>query len=340
MPWQKLGTNSDCEDFAIAAVGLYTWLCNPTCNFHTTASRMGKLMAQWISSAYQTAYVVTGYVDPSVARPDIPVETSKLGGHGWCMLERKKNLQSDYDIRYVLVECTAITISYRPIGKYNPEIPVTSKCQELFGGVITLFPPAKEIIKLPTSMSAATLLALDEKGIPFKYKTIATASTAAIERAVCLLGTHNVGVDMSAFMRDKSIVFESVGSASAMSLYNKMFRDFLLRPTPIDITTMKFAREPVRIFSDIKATSAFGTPKYGVVGFTAEDFQVRMGGTMAISPDIQIAMTWKQTMFGDLLFIGYCEIQGLKDESLEKHHAQAVERPENRVNRRLKRIRP
>ena len=38
VPYQKLGTNSDCEDFAIAAVALFHWLSSSECTLQTSAT--------------------------------------------------------------------------------------------------------------------------------------------------------------------------------------------------------------------------------------------------------------------------------------------------------------
>ena len=174
-------------------------------------------MAKWIPAAYSDAFLVTGYVDPAVARPDIPVESKNLGGHGWCMLKRRPTTQPDYKNRMVVVECTALTLSYRPI---KHEESMSAMCRLHFGDVIKLYRPSEAIVKLPSTLQTAALLGLGDDGVPFKYKTVATVSTAEIEYAVCVPTTHDVGVDLSAMMTE-SVSLVPVASPAMHDLYNQ-----------------------------------------------------------------------------------------------------------------------
>lgn len=70
--FQKFGTNSDCEDFAIAAVGLYRWLKSPDNDFDRSAATwVGRALAKFVKTAFQWFKLVTGFATPQIARPDL-----------------------------------------------------------------------------------------------------------------------------------------------------------------------------------------------------------------------------------------------------------------------------
>lgn len=166
---QKFGTNSDCEDFAIAALGLFCWLSSRGCPFSTTASTwLGRTLAAFIPRAFNYGKLFTGFVVPQVARPDIQVTSDALGGHGWLMLWRNPKVFAGYPTKWTLVECTAITLSYRPLSPYDPAKSMTAICNEVFDGIITLIVPPRELLTKPMSIGCATLLGLDDDMVPFK----------------------------------------------------------------------------------------------------------------------------------------------------------------------------
>lgn len=306
VPWQKCGTNSDCEDFAIAAVGLYNWLASRECRIQTMSNtRLGRFLAVWIATMYTEAVVATGFVTPSAARPDLDVGEDGLGGHGFTLLRRHAGLQSDFPFRWVLVECTALTVSYRPVGVPDPELPVETVCSEEFNNVIRLVHPSRELLDMKTSIGHASLLGLDKNGIPFKYKTVATVSNAMCGDVVTKPDGKTTGVDLKDFMVDN---FLRVPAASPESYieYDRMFRGFALRPTPtVDAAMTHVAVRPERRAPPfVETTVEAGQILGGTVAFTGDD--LRRKNKEVVFPagtDVRVY----HTNFGDVVIAGHVD---------------------------------
>ena len=165
VPWQEGGTNSDCEDFAFAAVALYRHIRTGLVLDHLPP--FARFMALWIRDAYIEAYAATGFVTPAVARPDGGLaDEDSLAGHGFVLLKRHPKLQADFAMRYVVVECTAVTVSYRPTAPPDPDMPTAKVCEIEFGGVLSF---QAACVGVPTSIGSASLIGLDARGTPFKY---------------------------------------------------------------------------------------------------------------------------------------------------------------------------
>jgi hypothetical protein len=165
VPWQECGTNSDCEDFAFAAVALHRHV--QTTKPDGPLSPLAKYMWGWLGTAYETAYAATGFVTPSAARPDLPPTEDGLAGHGFVLLKRIKYLQPSHHLRFVLVECTAVTLSYRPSKASVPGASMKTVCAVEFGDLIQLHKPCSN---MQTSIGSASLLGFDSRGYPFKYE--------------------------------------------------------------------------------------------------------------------------------------------------------------------------
>lgn len=213
----KMGSNSDCEDFAIAAVGLLTRImskegeklfCRNSCTI------MGRLVAWFCRTAFSRAMVATGYVNLGIARPDMKTDKSQMSGHGWVMVQLQQHYrpQDRMNMRYFPVECTAPYVPHGiPPGtnmeKYD--LDATQKKQiemdkgisksqkklliemlirqspiwlaqasmELYGGAMMLIRDMA-LEMLPGTVGPAHFMDVDENGIAFKYRTVATLSDA------------------------------------------------------------------------------------------------------------------------------------------------------------------
>jgi hypothetical protein len=111
IPTIKCGSNSDCEDFAIAAAALVQWMRSERGMMFVTHSTtiVGRLLAWFIRNVFVRAFVVTGFVDLSIARPDMPSTKEHMSGHGWTMVElwdgyRPSGLKKS---RWFVIECTS-----------------------------------------------------------------------------------------------------------------------------------------------------------------------------------------------------------------------------------------
>jgi len=269
VPWQKLGTNSDCEDFAIAAVGLYSWLKNPKCTFSVYAkTSLGRTLAEMIPKLYVNVKLATGLVTPSVARPDLDTPAGSVGCHGYVVAKKADTFQQSYPIRWTVIECTALTLSYRKFVHHEPDTLVADVCRSTFKGMIMLGNVDKRLLELPTSCGMATLLALGENGVPLKYKTIATMSDEFTEVAVTT--DHvTVGVDISDFIRDTHYHLVPIVSPELDAQYTKDIRGFCIRPPDIDKAIQHIAIPINRRLVGISNMAS--TPTSGCVMFNADD---------------------------------------------------------------------
>lgn len=230
VPTIKMGSNSDCEDFAIAAAGLLTWMLSPRGKhlFELDANTtIGRLVAWFCRRAFSRAMVATGFVNLSIARPDFKTLKSDLSGHGWVMLMLADNYRplTLVTMRYFVVECTApytphgippgIAVVDAPIPAAkareidgHPDLSADAKeaakeffvrqtptwllgaSKKLYGGAMILV--RDDVIDgIPSSLGPAHFMDVDEDGAPFKYRTVATLSDAFNSYAVVPRTDHD-----------------------------------------------------------------------------------------------------------------------------------------------------
>lgn len=96
------------------------------------------------------------------------VTTDDLGGHGFVLGKRNMTVFEGYPTKYMVVEATAMMLSYRPLKPWQPKASMTTLCNESLGGIITLMIPSEDLLTKKSSIGCATLLSLDKNGLPYK----------------------------------------------------------------------------------------------------------------------------------------------------------------------------
>lgn len=330
VPWQKFGTNSDCEDFAIAAAALFWWLKQRECRFGDHGSPLARDLFRFMRDAFVEAKVFTGMVTARVARPDIKVTSDDISGHGWLMLRRDPKVFVGYPTQWALVECTAITLSYRPTPRVDPSMSMVAICNLVFDGILTIIPPHQAILELPSSVGCVTLLAYDSDMLPFKYKVAATMSDGQSEQALCALGTTNVGVPMADIMQNKYSA-EPVCSDAATLMYDKYFRGFRF---DVDFDSLQLKPVDARCIEG-PASATPAAPLYGSIVYTAKDINNKMGGKFVV-PDVDgLAMRKIETALGHLLVVGYQAVATIGDGRTCETPIGRANRVDHRLKRRL-----
>lgn len=287
VPWQKRWTNCDCEDFAISAVGLYTHMKEG--HLHESKTPLGRFLARYVTSCYCECKLATGFVHPGVSRPDEPFSPDGLGGHAFVVMRRQNSFLSHLPTRWVVVECTALTLSYFLPSKD-------------FGSIITIDDVCAPM-KVKTSCGKASLHCMTKEMVPFRYKSIATISDQYIEEAVTTDGKA-VGVDVEDFMRDK-IRRVPVFSAPMKTLYDKYLRKFAMNPPDVCALFRDVPQNKDRLLSFEKDEN----PVFHACLYTANDIN---RGNRGLPPPGMLHKTF-HTVFGDLLVAGY----GIEQETKE-----------------------
>lgn len=96
------------------------------------------------------------------------VTAGDLGGHGFVLAKRNMAVFKGYPTKYMLVEGTAVMLSYRPLKPWRPDVSMTTLCTESLGGLITLMVPDRSLLAKKSSIGCATLHSLDKAGLPYK----------------------------------------------------------------------------------------------------------------------------------------------------------------------------
>lgn len=282
-PGQKLGRQSDCEDFAIASVGLFSALIS----IHRRNARgnlLLYLLAKTADTYFSSAKMVTGFVDLVTARPDLKNvdSNSEKSGHGWCALITRSELP-----RKTLVQCGSISQPYAlfvesttptvihtgpqardvteahentPIESYNAEVVAA---QELYNGILDL--------RLSPETSAVTDRNKEDgfQAAAFRsahrYLTVAFEASNTVSSVICKNGTKTVGVSAKNYITGM-FTKVSLQNRESAYIYRNVFAPLDLKEYNIDNPAYRSAEHTLLDrTADLKAkTISHGCGKAGV----------------------------------------------------------------------------
>lgn len=216
---QKLGRQSDCEDFAIAAVACFTAL-QQLARTHSGRIDLLSILAAAADKYFSEAVVTTGFVDLVTARPDLVDVSENAGksGHGWCSLLVRPTATLPEQTRLrcgcgsgkpaaVFVETTTPTVLHTgvqprdvlqthentPVESYNAAVVAE---QGLYNGVLDLRISAKTSAIVDRfgkdGFNAATFLARS------RYLTVAFEASLLRSAVICADSTPRSKVGVTA----------------------------------------------------------------------------------------------------------------------------------------------